>query len=267
MSLLDTPLMPLLTRALDLTAQRQTLVSQNIANIDTPGYHTDDIDFRQELQRAWLRIEDERGQTPLRAGGSGADRAARRQQRQHRSREPADGAKPAPVPDARCSCCTPSSTACSWPSTEAAGNEPFRHVQISGVGTHRRAAAAGGGDQQSGQPETTRTAEGGPYRRRMVVFQSQPARPFICCWPIRGRHGRVRRGGSANQVVDDPTPPVTRYEPGHPDADASGYVAYPAINPVQEMVDLMGAERAYEFNASAVQAAKQMIQQSLQILK
>ncbi len=52
MSLLDTPLIPTLSRALDLTAQRQTLVSQNIANIDTPGYHTRDLDFRQELQRA-----------------------------------------------------------------------------------------------------------------------------------------------------------------------------------------------------------------------
>ena len=69
------------------------------------------------------------------------------------------------------------------------------------------------------------------------------------------------------QVVDDTTPPVRRYEPGHPDADADGYVAYPAINPVQEMVDLMGSTRAYQLNASAVTAAKQMIQQSIDILK
>ena len=69
------------------------------------------------------------------------------------------------------------------------------------------------------------------------------------------------------QVVDDPTPPVQRYEPGSPDADASGYVAYPAINPVTEMVDLMGATRAYQLNASAVSAEKQMIQESIDILK
>ena len=69
------------------------------------------------------------------------------------------------------------------------------------------------------------------------------------------------------QVVDDNTPPVRRYEPGHPDADGDGYVAYPAINPVQEMVDLMGSTRAYQLNASAVTAAKQMIQQSIEILK
>lgn len=74
-------------------------------------------------------------------------------------------------------------------------------------------------------------------------------------------------GVRISDVVDDPTPPEQRYEPGHPDADSSGFVSYPAINPTQEMVDLLGSERAYELNASAVQAAKQMIQQSLQILK
>jgi flagellar basal-body rod protein FlgC len=69
------------------------------------------------------------------------------------------------------------------------------------------------------------------------------------------------------QVVDDTTPAVRRYEPGNPDADKDGYVSYPAINPVSEMVDLMGAVRAYQLNASAVGAAKQMIQESIDILK
>ena len=59
MSLLDTPLIPTLSRALDLTAQRQMLVSQNVANIDTPGYHTRDLDFRQELQRATTTGDDQ----------------------------------------------------------------------------------------------------------------------------------------------------------------------------------------------------------------
>jgi len=117
--------------------------------------------------------------------------------------------------------------------------------------------------------ETTRTPEGGPYRRRMVVFNSRPTSQFhLLLTGSLGNSGLQPVGGvQVSQVVDDPTPPLRRYEPGHPDADASGYVAYPAINPVQETVDLMGAERAYELNASAVQAAKQMIQQSLQILK
>jgi flagellar basal-body rod protein FlgC len=70
-----------------------------------------------------------------------------------------------------------------------------------------------------------------------------------------------------SEVVDDPTPAVMRYEPGHPDADKDGYVAYPAINPALEMVDLMGSVRAYQLNASAISAEKQMIQQSIDILK
>jgi flagellar basal-body rod protein FlgC len=68
-------------------------------------------------------------------------------------------------------------------------------------------------------------------------------------------------------VVDDPTPAVRRYEPGNPDADATGYVSYPAINPVTEMVDLMGSVRSYQLNASAISAEKQMIEQSISILK
>jgi len=70
-----------------------------------------------------------------------------------------------------------------------------------------------------------------------------------------------------SQVVDDPSPAVLRYEPGHPDANKDGYVAYPAINPVQEMVDLMGAVRSYQLNASAISASKQMIQQAMDLLK
>ena len=70
-----------------------------------------------------------------------------------------------------------------------------------------------------------------------------------------------------SKVVNDPAPPIMRYEPGHPDADKTGYVAYPAINPIEEMVDLMGASRAYQLNAAAVSATKQMIQGAMDILK
>jgi flagellar basal-body rod protein FlgC len=67
--------------------------------------------------------------------------------------------------------------------------------------------------------------------------------------------------------VDDPTPPVMRYDPGNPDANAKGYVAYPAINPITEMADLMDSTRSYQLNASAVDAAKQMISESISILQ
>jgi len=110
---------------------------------------------------------------------------------------------------------------------------------------------------------TTRTVQGGPYRRQLVVFRAH--RPF----PLLAAEGRpsTARLVRVDQVVSDPAAPIERYQPGHPDANARGFVAYPAIDPVEEMTDLLGAVRAYELNASAVQASKNMIQQSLDILR
>jgi flagellar basal-body rod protein FlgC len=116
--------------------------------------------------------------------------------------------------------------------------------------------------------ETTHTDSGGPYVRKEVVFSASNASPFHTVFNRIGRFAQSPTGSvQLTEVVDDTTPPVMRYEPGNPDADKSGFVAYPAINPVSEMVDLMGAVRAYQLNASAVGAAKQMIQESLDILK
>jgi flagellar basal-body rod protein FlgC len=74
------------------------------------------------------------------------------------------------------------------------------------------------------------------------------------------------RGVKVVQVVPDKTPPVRRYEPGHPDADAAGYVSFPDINPVEEIVNLMGAAQAYQLNVAAAQATKAMISETIQIL-
>jgi flagellar basal-body rod protein FlgC len=116
--------------------------------------------------------------------------------------------------------------------------------------------------------ETTHTEAGGPYRRREVVFQSSGASTFRLALASTGHFSGPTPGSvQISEVVDDPTPPVMRYEPGHPDANKDGYVAYPAINPVMEMVDLMSSVRSYQLNASAVAATKQMIQQSVDILK
>jgi flagellar basal-body rod protein FlgC len=116
--------------------------------------------------------------------------------------------------------------------------------------------------------ETTRTPAGGAYRRQLVVFRSRPTPRFSLL--LTGMHSgvqtRLQEGVRVDRVVADATPLPRRYEPGHPDADASGYVTYPNVNPVLEMTDLLSAVRAYQLNASAVQAAKSMIQQSLQIL-
>jgi flagellar basal-body rod protein FlgC len=116
--------------------------------------------------------------------------------------------------------------------------------------------------------ETTHTEGGGPFKRREVVFQNSGASSFRLALANSGSNlGPTPGSVQVSQVIDDPTPPIMRYEPGHPDANKDGYVAYPAINPVTEMVDLMGSVRAYQLNASAVTAAKQMIQSSIDILK
>ncbi len=116
--------------------------------------------------------------------------------------------------------------------------------------------------------DTTHTDTGGPYVRKEVVFTTRNQPSFGMLFAGMGRLGQKPAGEvQISQVVDDPTPAVMRYEPGSPDANAQGYVAYPAINPASEMVDLMGAVRSYQLNASAVNAAKQMIQESIDILK
>ena len=113
--------------------------------------------------------------------------------------------------------------------------------------------------------ETTRTVEGGAYRRQMLVFRAQPM-PRFPTMLARLRRGSPDGGVRVERVAADASPMPSRYEPGHPDADSSGYVTYPNVNPVMEMADLLSAVRAYQLNAAAVQAAKNMIQQSLQIL-
>ncbi|HEY0784902.1 MAG TPA: flagellar basal body rod protein FlgC [Acidobacteriaceae bacterium] len=146
---------------------------------------------------------------------------------------------------------------------------PFEMLAISGsaLGAERQRSEVIATNMANA--ETTHTDAGGPFQRKQVVFSAPGGAAFPLQFANAGSQlrGRTPGGVRVAQVVADPAPPVMRYEPGHPDANKDGFVAYPAINPVQEMVDLMGAVRAYQLNASAVTAAKQMIQQSLDILK
>ncbi len=112
--------------------------------------------------------------------------------------------------------------------------------------------------------ETTRTPQGGAYRRQLVVFRARPMPRFPAL--LASLHPAPEEGVRVDRVIADSTPLPRRFEPGHPDADAQGYVTYPNVNPVMEMTDLLSAVRSYQLNAAAVQAAKNMIQQSLQIL-
>jgi flagellar basal-body rod protein FlgC len=115
--------------------------------------------------------------------------------------------------------------------------------------------------------ETTRTADGGPYRRQQVVFAAADEQSFAEHLLGAGDASAPVGGVNVAGVVQDASAPLRRYDPQHPDADKQGYVSYPDINPLTEMVDLMGASRSYGLNASAVQAEKSMIASSLEILK
>jgi flagellar basal-body rod protein FlgC len=114
--------------------------------------------------------------------------------------------------------------------------------------------------------ETTRTPEGGPYRRKDAVFTSQEqTSPFSAIFQTE--IGSGVSGVQVAEVLEDTSEPVKRYMPGHPDADKDGYVGFPNIKPVEDMVDLLSATRGYQANVSAISAAKDMIQRSIDILR
>lgn len=112
--------------------------------------------------------------------------------------------------------------------------------------------------------KTTRTAEGGPYRRKSVVMESTPVDASFSK-QMQGALDKELRGVRVQGIAVDQRPLKLVYEPGHPDANADGYVAYPDINVVEEMAALMTAQRGYEANVTTVDAIKQMYNKALEI--
>ena len=113
---------------------------------------------------------------------------------------------------------------------------------------------------------TTRTPEGGPYRRKEVVFEARPqAESFRDL--LRSRQNRRPADVQAARIIEDQRPPVLKFAPHHPDADETGYVALPHVNVMEEMVNMISATRSYEANIAAVRAAKDMALKALEIGK
>jgi flagellar basal-body rod protein FlgC len=115
--------------------------------------------------------------------------------------------------------------------------------------------------------ETTRTPDGGPYRRKDAIFSSDDTASAFASELDAQLNGQQLTGVKVAGISVDNSPPEKRYLPGHPDADADGYVSMPKVNPAEDMVDLMGANRSYQANVAAMSAVKDMIQKSIDMLR
>ena len=144
----------------------------------------------------------------------------------------------------------------------------FGAIDISGSGLAAERLRMDVTAENLANAQSTRGADGQPYRRKEVVlgeiaqggFGSQLATAM-------GRGGDRAGGVEVQAITQDQAPGKLVYDPGHPDANADGYVQMPNVDTVAEMVDLIGASRAYEANVTAMQAAKQMFTKTLDILR
>jgi len=111
---------------------------------------------------------------------------------------------------------------------------------------------------------TTRTREGGPYRRKDVVFESQPV-PGSFKNALQSSMSGKLAGVKVSEIIEDPRPPISKHDPQHPDADEKGFIQVPRINLMEEMVNMMSATRSYEANVTAIKATKDMALKALEI--
>ena len=138
----------------------------------------------------------------------------------------------------------------------------FSSMQVSASGMAAERTRAQLLVENMANAETTRTPEGGPYRRKDAVFSTQvQSSPFSAVF-----QNELSTGVAVAGIVQDDREPDSRYLPGHPDADANGYVAFPRMNPAEDMVDLLSASRSYQANVAAISSVKDMISRSISIM-
>ncbi len=143
----------------------------------------------------------------------------------------------------------------------------FTTLDIAGSGMRAQRVRMNVASMNLANARTTRTDEGGPYRRRDVVLAARPMEASFEA-RLRGRLDAVdppALGVAVEDVVASDDDPILVYEPGHPDADPRGYVAYPNVRPVEEMVNLMGAARAYEAGTTIMRTVRRMAEQAFSI--
>lgn len=122
--------------------------------------------------------------------------------------------------------------------------------------------------QNIANTNTTRTKDGTPYRRRLVVFQERSqGTPFSEYLSASSKERYVGKGVKVSAIVEDSSPFKRVYDPGHPDADQDGYVEMPNVDTVTEMVNMISATRAYEANVTSINTTKGMAMKALEIGK
>lgn len=141
----------------------------------------------------------------------------------------------------------------------------FSAIAVSATGMEAQRTRAEIITENLANADTTRTPEGGAYRRKDTVFSTAPiGGSFADLLSLAsGQH----EGVSVSEVTVDDRDPERRYLPGHPDADPQGYVGFPRVNPAEEMVDLLSASRGYQANVTAIVAVKDMIAKSIELFK
>lgn len=142
----------------------------------------------------------------------------------------------------------------------------FNAIAVSASGLDAQRTRAELITENLANADTTRTPDGGPYRRKDAIFSSQPLQqPFSIM--LAEASSSQMSGVFVSEIAVDDGDPERRYLPGHPDADPQGYVGFPRINPAEEMVDLMSASRGYQANVAAISSIKDMIARSIDIFR
>jgi len=140
----------------------------------------------------------------------------------------------------------------------------FTSMEISASGLTAQRTRMNVASSNLANVNTTKGADGGPYKRRDVVVASERVDGALPGSEAGGFEGQVF-GVAVNGIKEDQAPPRLEYDPGHPDANAQGYVAYPNVNVVEEMVDMITASRAYEAGITALDTAVSMAERALSI--
>lgn len=115
--------------------------------------------------------------------------------------------------------------------------------------------------------DTTRTKDGTPYKRKTVLFEEISERSNFAKYLDSAMNSSAGYGVRVSKIVEDDTPGAMEYDPSHPDADENGYVTKPNVNVVEEMVNMISANRSYEANVTAISTTKAMITKTLEIGK